>query len=314
VDWPATWASITVLTLLCLLLAWLAPAVLARPWPALATALCAAVVVTVPVPAVGWPPPGWVLVACDVGQGDGLVLDAGGGAAVVVDVGPDPVAIASCLDRLEVERVRQVVLTHFHADHVGGLTGLLREHRPEAVLVTALGEPPESAARVHAVAAAAGVPVRVATVGAVSRSGPLTWQVLGPAVELAAGSAAGNESAANNASVVLLARSRGVTMLLTGDVEPEAQRLLATLLGGRTVDVLKVPHHGSRYQHPELLTGLRPRVAVVSVGEDNDYGHPAPETLTLLARVGALVARTDASGDVAVLVDEEGRLAVRTRR
>ena len=79
------------------------------------------------------------------------------------------------------------------------------------------------------------------------------------------------------------------------------------------VDVLKVPHHGSRYQDPGLLTGLGARVALVSVGADNDYGHPAPETLGLLEEAGMLVRRTDEDGDVAVVVDDDGGLRVVTR-
>jgi competence protein ComEC len=76
--------------------------------------------------------------------------------------------------------------------------------------------------------------------------------------------------------------------------------------------VLKVPHHGSRYQDPDLLTGLGARLAVVSVGAENDYGHPAGSTLALLRHAGMTVERTDRDGDVAVVV-RDGRLWVRTR-
>ena len=73
-----------------------------------------------------------------------------------------------------------------------------------------------------------------------------------------------------------------------------------------------MPHHGSRYQDERLLTGLGARVALVSVGEDNDYGHPAPTTLALLEGAGATVRRTDEDGDVAVVVDD-GELRVVSR-
>jgi competence protein ComEC len=99
---------------------------------------------------------------------------------------------------------------------------------------------------------------------------------------------------------------------MAGDMEPEAQQALAAALPGLRVDVLKVPHHGSRYQDPELLTGLGARLALVSVGRDNDYGHPALATLQLLRRAGMRVERTDLDGDVAVTV-HDGGLGVRSR-
>ena len=102
-------------------------------------------------------------------------------------------------------------------------------------------------------------------------------------------------------------------LLLTGDVEPPSQAALARAWPGLAVDVLKVPHHGSRHQDVGWLTGLGARVAVVSVGADNDYGHPAAEALDPLVATGTEVLRTDLDGDVAVTV-EEGELGVATSR
>ncbi len=286
------------------------PTLLGRRRWAVSVALVTTLAVVRPLPTPGWPPPGWVLVACDVGQGDGLVLDAGQGSAVVVDAGPDPRAIDRCLDRLDVERVSLVVLTHFHADHVDGLPGVLAGRETAQVLVTSFADPPEGAQQVHAWADAAGVPVRVATFGEVRRIGSLTLQVVGPSGQFATGTAEAEGSRANNASVVLVAESRGVRMLLTGDAEPEVQEAMGRLMPSLHVDVLKVPHHGSRYQDEDFLTGLGARVALVSVGSGNDYGHPADETLGLLERSGMLVRRTDESGDVAVVADG-GQLTLR---
>ncbi|MBF6338396.1 ComEC/Rec2 family competence protein [Nocardia abscessus] len=83
----------------------------------------------------GWPPDGWVLAACDVGQGDGLALAVGPGAAVVIDVGPDPRPMRTCLDRLRISRVPLLILTHPHADHIGGLTGALHGRAVDAIAV-----------------------------------------------------------------------------------------------------------------------------------------------------------------------------------
>ena len=253
--------------------------------------LLAAVAVHVVAPA--WPPRGWVLIACDVGQGDGLVLRAGG-AVVVVDAGPDPALMATCLRRLRVRRVAAVVLTHLHADHVEGLPAVLRA-RVGQVLTGPLEEPAEEWQRVRAWTAAAGVPLRRAALGERLVAGGMTLDVLGPAAAFR-----GTASDPNNSSLVLRARFAGLTALLTGDAEQPAQ--LALLSRGESVraDVLKVAHHGSARQVPALLDAVGARAAITSVGADNPYGHPAGSTLGRLAAAGLRSYRTDRDGDIAV--------------
>jgi competence protein ComEC len=260
---------------------------------------------TAPVPGrATWPPAGWVLVACDVGQGDALVLASGSGRAVLVDAGPDPAAVDGCLRRLGVRALDAVVLTHFHADHVDGLAGALRGRRAGELLVTLVDDPPERARDVRQLARAEGVRVRTPAVGAMGGAGSVQWVVLAPQRVIHDG------SVPNNASIVLLVRSHGLRLLLLGDVEPAAARLVARRLretpGGEHVDVLKVAHHGSALQDPGLLAWAAPRLALVSVGADNDYGHPAPSTLQLLAALGAVVGRTDRDGDLAVVATRNG--------
>ncbi len=107
----------------------------------------------------GWPPPGWAVVACDVGQGDALVLATGRpGWAVLVDAGPEDGLVDACLDRLGVQALAMVVLTHLHADHVGGLAGALRDRPVAGVAVGPLREPRWALAGVAAAAASAGAP------------------------------------------------------------------------------------------------------------------------------------------------------------
>jgi len=265
-----------------------------RPVPAGACAVALVVALVVPARTPGWPPRDWVMAACDVGQGDALVLVAGPGTAVVVDAGPEPAAVDRCLRRLGVRSVAVLLLTHLHADHVEGVPGVLRGRRVGEVQVGLLDEPPAELVRVRRWAAAAGVPVTRVRLGDRVRVGPLSWTVLWPARVVHAG------SEANNASTVLLVRVHGISLLLTGDVEPEAQRVLLARGGLGRVDVLKVAHHGSAYQDPALLATVRPRVALVSVGQDNDYGHPARATLAALRRAGAVVGRTDRDGTVLV--------------
>ncbi|HEX3003234.1 MAG TPA: ComEC/Rec2 family competence protein [Angustibacter sp.] len=249
--------------------------------------------------AVAWPPHGWVLVVCDVGQGDALVIATGPGRAVLVDAGPDAHAVDRCLTDLRVRALDLVVLTHFHADHVDGLPGALRGRRVGGLGTTIVGDPPAQARQVRRLAARAGLPVRAAVVGERAHDGPVSWQVLWPERVIRAG------SVPNNASVVLDVRVAGLRLLLVGDVEPEAARALDSRLralpDGPRVDVLKVAHHGSARQDERLLADTAPTLALVSVGADNDYGHPAAALLRRLAGQGAVVARTDLSGDLAVV-------------
>src|SRR5204863_2144184 len=158
VGWGSGPVAISVLTAASAAVALYGPRLVRRPTTGLACCgvLVAAVLVRVPTP--GWPPDGWLMVACDVGQGDGLVLNTGlAHTAVVVDAGPDPKPMKRCLDDLGIRRVPLVVLTHFHADHVDGLPGVLDGRQVGAVWVTRLQDPPEGASLVREATARAGV-------------------------------------------------------------------------------------------------------------------------------------------------------------
>ena len=301
VDWGTGVLSLTVLTALSLLLAVLAPRLLERPLPTIALCVVTGVAVVGRLPATAFAPAGWVLVVCDVGQGDALVLRAGEASAVVVDVGPDPVAVDTCLSDLGVEHVPLVVLTHFHADHVDGLAGVLAGRQVDRVVTSPLLDPPETVAAVSGLVAAAGAEAGVASYAAAERVGEVTLQSLAP-VDSAPREGPGDGSTANDQSVVLLAEVGGVRVLLPGDLEPPGQAALARALPDLAVDVLKVPHHGSRHQDLDLLTGLGAELALVPVGADNDYGHPDPGLLAALEAAGAQVLRTDTDGPLAVVL------------
>jgi competence protein ComEC len=273
--------------------------------------IVAALVGTVPVRLVagGWPPGGALLVACDVGQGDGLVLPLGGGAGIVVDTGPEPTAIDGCLRRLDIRDVPLLVLTHFHADHIGGVAGVLGGRRVDAVLASPYPQPPEGYRAVVEAAAARHIPVSTPAYGQVITVGPVRLTVLGPVSRMT-----GTRSDPNNNSLVIRADENGVRLLLTGDAEIEEQIEVLAVAGAAAVraDVLKMPHHGSAYQLPAFLAAVRPAVVLVSVGVANDYGLPNVSTLDRLAAGGARVLRTDLDGDLAALHDTGG-LAVSVR-
>ncbi|WP_316773221.1 ComEC/Rec2 family competence protein [Streptomyces sasae] len=309
VDWPGSWAGALLLAGVTVLVVLLGRLLLRHPWWCGVLGVLLVLLVVRPVPLTrvitGWPPPGWRLAMCDVGQGDATVLAAGPGTGVVVDAGPDPALVDHCLRELGITRVPLLVLTHFHADHVAGLPGVLRGRTVAQIETTGFEEPADQAEFVRREAAEHHVPLTRAVAGERRRAGPLDWQVLWPQADPAS-----VPDGPNDASVALLVRSAGLRMLLLGDLEPPAQQELlrspaAAELG--RVDVLKVAHHGSAYQDPQLIRLVAPRVALISCGTDNPYGHPAPGTVAELEGLGAVVLRTDRDGALAVTGGRTGQ-------
>ncbi|MFE3445506.1 ComEC/Rec2 family competence protein [Nocardia sp. NPDC059180] len=409
---------------------WLLRSVLVRRLAAAVVLGAAAALIPVRCWFSGWPPDGWVLAACDVGQGDGLALATGPGSAVVVDAGPDPRTIRTCLDRLDITRIPLLVLTHPHADHIGGLDGVLEGREVAAVAVgpgefparsradlpngreaaelreaqtpqapVPCGMPPDHSARQPRTAAVqgfrsshhgpdrssdppltqppnssnpidarrsahevdrsepgrsederneaghdesgrdegnqrdggnhegdtqeggaaevaravqrAGIPVVELTAGCRVAVGALVLEVLAPAAPFTRRAGPLDLDTANDRSVVLAADTAAGRVLLTGDIEAGAQKSLISAGVQLRADILKVPHHGSRTTAPEFLRVVRPRLAIVSAGADNTFGHPHPDVLANLESLGATIARTDRDGAIAVGVDG-GNLEVRT--
>lgn len=251
-------------------------------------------------PTPGWPPADWVMVSCDVAQGDATVLNVGDGSAVVVDAGPESVTVDGCLDRLGVDHVRLMVFTHGHADHVDGWPGVERGRRVDQVVVGPTGGP------------GGDLPRHTVVLGEAFTVGDLAFEVLGPAEAHTFDAESAGGSAVNNASIVLAVTTRNVRLMLPGDAEPEAQDALLRTFPGIRADVLKMPHHGSARQSEAFFRALGARVATISDGVDNDYGHPAPAALDLLKRLGIATYRTDRQGDIAIIV-RDGHLSVLTR-
>jgi len=245
----------------------------------------------------------FALVALDVGQGDALLLRAPG-AIVLIDTGEPDAGIVRLLRREGVEQLDLLVVTHAHLDHVGGAPSVLEALPVGAVwLHSVAADVPVVAQHLETLRAAErrGIPVRGPPTGAVVAVGELVLEVLGPPPGRPY---AGTRSELNNTSIVLRATVPGVgSVLLAGDVEREAQAdLLADHLERLRVDVLVVPHHGSRTSDPEFLIATGAHTAVISVGRRNRHGHPAQDILDVLDSAGMRVLRTDREGTIRVAV------------
>ena len=242
------------------------------------------------------PPPapaddaGLRLTALDVGQGEAILLEPRGAEPILVDAGAAEADVAGQLERRGIERLGALVITHPQADHDGGAAAILDR--------IAVGRLLYARARPTTLAAARGAgtrPRRLAR-GDRLRAGALRADVLWPPGERLGAAAAGADP--NLLSLVLLVHWRGFEALLTGDAEHEA-----TAYDPGRVDVLKVAHHGSADAGLDgLLERADPGLALISVGDPNPFGHPAPETLATLAEHGVTVARTDERGATTVEV------------
>jgi competence protein ComEC len=247
----------------------------------------------------GPPPSGLRVEVLDVGQGDAILLRPAGAPAVLVDGGPPGEDLARRLEEAGVERLGAAVITHDQSDHSGGIEELFGRLPVARLVYARLRRRSLEAAR-----AAGAVPVR-AGAGSELRSGGLLLRVLWPPRELVAETTPGADP--NQLALVLLARWRDFSMLLAADAEAEA-----VPLEPGPIDVLKVAHHGSEDTGlAALLERAGPRLAVISVGEGNSYGHPTGAALATLAAHGVRTLRTDRDGTVTIDVGR-GSVAVAT--
>ena len=229
----------------------------------------------------------WQVANCDVGQGDSMVVNLGDHRAIVIDTGPDPIAEDRCLHQLGVKTIELLILTHVHADHVGGVDGAIRDR---TVVAQWFGN------------------VRAGTRATLhSDRGPVTVDVLWPQGQWADEQV----SDPNNSSIAIVLRAPDFSLFAGGDMEPESQSQIAGIVGH--VDIYKVCHHGSRFQDESFTRALSPTISVISVGEGNSYGHPAPQTIQSLARLGSRVLRTDLDGAIAIRANRQ-RFRIRTSK
>jgi competence protein ComEC len=253
----------------------------------------------------------------DVGQGDSLFVVSPEGKTMLIDGGgafggfpgreqhtgidPGEEAVSPYLWSRGFQELDVVALTHAHQDHLGGLTAVLDNFRVGRLWI---GREVSSSAlaRLEELARERRVPIEHELRGKSFSWDGVEGSILWP--ETAANDVA--PSAKNDDSLVLKLKYGNLSVLLPGDAEKEAERKILAENDASTMQasVLKVGHHGSKNSStPEFLAAVRPRVGIISAGEDNPYGHPSQELLDRLENAGVRILRTDREGAVHVLTD-----------
>ena len=315
ISWTAHWAAqfpvlkMSSAILLGLLISlWFARTLLQSHWKKyVAIALCLILFFTW---ISRWPGGDWSVANCDIGQGDSSIFNLGNHRAIVIDVGPDAGLEDACLKALGIREIPLLILSHFHADHVEGLPGLLKRRSVGQVWVSNNTDPIFESARVKSWLK--GIKVTVVSRGMQSSVSNISIKVLWPLTTTQQfASNPGDGSAINNSSIAAMISSPDFSLFAAGDLEPPVQEILRADVSG--VDIYKVCHHGSKYQDPELMAILSPAIAMISVGAGNTYGHPAPQTVAALTRLGARVVRTDTDGAIAIAAKNH-RLSIKLAR
>lgn len=246
-----------------------------------------------------WPGLGWRVANCDIGQGDALVINLRSEKAIVIDVGGDANLIDNCLQRLGINQISLLVLTHFHADHVGGLAGAIKDRVVEQVWISNNLQP--TSAYESSLRLLGKVKIRQVLAGEQFAIFDTKISVLWPERDQGNfASLPGDGSAINNSSIALRINVGDLSIFAAGDLEPPVQELLSTHPFLKPVDIYKVSHHGSAYQYLPMLDQINPLVAVISVGAENNYGHPSAELIGEFERRQIKVVRTDHSGGIAI--------------
>jgi competence protein ComEC len=234
------------------------------------------------------------LTVLDVGQGDSILIRTPR-HAVLIDAGNRYANVVPLLLDRGIRRLDAVFLTHMHPDHCGGLPDVLRHLEVRELWVTPRKFYGDCAQRVLEAASIELTPIHLARDGDARNFGGIATHVL-------LASRTFKRSPENNSSIVLHVLLGTRSVLLTGDIERESERDLAGRISH--ADVLKVAHHGSRSSStPPFLDAVSPRIAMISCGRRNLFGHPHAETIEVLQQRRIHICRTDRNGSIDLTVD-----------
>jgi competence protein ComEC len=238
----------------------------------------------------------------DVGQGDSILLQTPAGKNILIDGGTGRRNVAGILDRRGITSVDLVINTHAHADHLGGLDEVLEAMPVSVYIDPGMPHTTESYAKVVALIEQKNIRYKAVRGGQVFRfDDNIVMTVLAPYDPLLRGT----RSDLNSNSVITRVDHGDVCFLFMGDAELETEHLVLEH-GLEQCDILKVAHHGSAYAtSPKFLEVVQPKWAAISVGRNNRYKHPAPDTVRRIEKSGATVLRTDLNGRI--LFESDGK-------
>lgn len=234
----------------------------------------------------------------DVGQGGSSIIITSDGKVVMIDSGPNESLILKYLQNLGISHIDLLIATHAHADHITGMDKIIEKYKPKAFIDPGI---PHTTATYQRMITAIDK-YNINYYKGISRKinlGSLSLTILPPAIPLIKG------SELNNNSVVVRLDFKEFSILFTGDIEKEREgQLLTKSRSNLNADILKVGHHGSSSSSfPLFIKSVGPKIAVISCGHGNKYGHPHQETISLLQSLGIEIYRTDLSGTILIKTD-----------
>lgn len=245
------------------------------------------------------------IIACDVGQGD-AVLVTHKNIQILIDGGPSNKVI-DCLSRhvpFYDREIELVISTHPQKDHYFGLIEVFKRYKVDNLLYNGTDVSTQEVGLLYRQAQGQKTQMITPYSGQVLRVGLMLLDILGPAGKSEILNSKSETTNSNNDGVVTLLKYDQFKALFMADVEGSISDELSTLSEIERVEYIKVNHHGSKNGLTEnLLKAAMPKVAVISVGKNNTYGHPTQETLDILQKSNVLTYRTDELGDVEIITD-----------
>lgn len=254
------------------------------------------------------------IVMLDVGQGDGFVIENTNGNVYLMDGGSSSVKevgkyrLLPFLTRQGYHHIKAIFLSHGDLDHYSGIVELLQECRKKGIVIERIVFPSvlqgdETIREICELASSQRISVAWVKKGSVIKDGKLNLTCLYPNSNKKSDTSYPTDASGNNASMVLRLQYKQFSMLFTGDLEAEGETVVMETTDnhfvGQPVTVLKVAHHGSKNStSEEWIKKWQPRIAMISAGEHNSYGHPHKETLERLQEMGCEIESTIESGAV----------------